>query len=96
MMALNVEDADAWWEHIQKKDLKKKYPGIMCKPPRNAALGTAGALPELSYGRSVAHHREPPSKERLLTYLPAPHIIIEPVGLRADLGFHAEWLRDEP
>ena len=33
MMSLNVEDVDAWWEHIQKMDLKKKYPGIMCKPP---------------------------------------------------------------
>ena len=33
MMALTVEDSDAWWEHIQKKDFKKRYPGIMCKPP---------------------------------------------------------------
>lgn len=33
MMSLNVEDADAWWEHIQRLDLVKKYPGVMCKPP---------------------------------------------------------------
>ncbi|HZR67244.1 MAG TPA: VOC family protein [Terriglobales bacterium] len=33
MMSLYVEDADAWWEHIQRLDLAKKYPGIMCKPP---------------------------------------------------------------
>jgi len=33
MMALNVENVDAWWEHTQKKDFKTKYPGIMCKPP---------------------------------------------------------------
>ncbi|HKW16514.1 MAG TPA: VOC family protein [Terriglobales bacterium] len=33
MMSLAVEDADAWWEHIQRLDLAKKYPGIMCKPP---------------------------------------------------------------
>jgi Glyoxalase/Bleomycin resistance protein/Dioxygenase superfamily len=34
MMSLNVEDADAWWEHIQRHEFAKKYPGIMCKPPR--------------------------------------------------------------
>jgi len=34
MMALNVEDADAWWDHIQQKELAKKYRGIMCKPPQ--------------------------------------------------------------
>jgi catechol 2,3-dioxygenase-like lactoylglutathione lyase family enzyme len=33
MMGLQVEDADAWWEHIQRQDLARKYPGIMCKPP---------------------------------------------------------------
>jgi uncharacterized glyoxalase superfamily protein PhnB len=33
MMSLAVEDADAWWEHIRRQDLPKKYPGIMCKPP---------------------------------------------------------------
>ena len=33
MMALQVENADAWWEHIQRQDLARKYPGIMCKPP---------------------------------------------------------------
>lgn len=33
MMSLSVENADAWWEHIQRRELTKKYPGIMCKPP---------------------------------------------------------------
>ncbi|HYX51805.1 MAG TPA: VOC family protein [Candidatus Limnocylindrales bacterium] len=33
MMSLAVEDADAWWEHIQRQELATKYPGIMCKPP---------------------------------------------------------------
>jgi uncharacterized glyoxalase superfamily protein PhnB len=33
MMSLGVEDLDAWWEHIQRLDLAKKYPDIMCKAP---------------------------------------------------------------
>lgn len=33
MMSLAVEDADAWWKYIQKQELAKKYPGIMCQPP---------------------------------------------------------------
>jgi predicted enzyme related to lactoylglutathione lyase len=33
MMSLSVVDVDAWWEHIQKKEFTRKYPGIMCKPP---------------------------------------------------------------
>jgi len=33
MMGLSVDDADAWWEYIEKKESPKKYPGIMCKPP---------------------------------------------------------------
>jgi predicted enzyme related to lactoylglutathione lyase len=33
MMSLAVEDADAWWEHIQRVKLAGKYPGILCKPP---------------------------------------------------------------
>ena len=33
MMSLAVDDADAWWDYIQKNDFPKKYPGIMCKPP---------------------------------------------------------------
>jgi uncharacterized glyoxalase superfamily protein PhnB len=34
MMSLSVEDADAWWEHFQRQEFTKKYPGIMCKPPK--------------------------------------------------------------
>jgi hypothetical protein len=33
MMHLMVEDADAWWKHIERIGLKEKYPGIMLKPP---------------------------------------------------------------
>jgi catechol 2,3-dioxygenase-like lactoylglutathione lyase family enzyme len=39
MMSLNVEDADAWWEHIQGKAFTKKYPGIMCKAPEMQPWG---------------------------------------------------------
>jgi hypothetical protein len=33
MMHLMVNDADAWWQHIQDKKIAEKYPGIMAKPP---------------------------------------------------------------
>lgn len=33
MMSMGVDNADAWWEYIQKMELTRKYPGIMCKPP---------------------------------------------------------------
>ena len=33
MMSLSVVDADSWWELIQQREMAKKYPGIMCKPP---------------------------------------------------------------
>lgn len=33
MMCLNVEDADLWWDHIQRLRLDEKYPGIMCRAP---------------------------------------------------------------
>ncbi|HEX7636739.1 MAG TPA: VOC family protein [Noviherbaspirillum sp.] len=33
MMALRVEDADVWWEHIKHIALSEKYPGLMLKPP---------------------------------------------------------------
>jgi uncharacterized glyoxalase superfamily protein PhnB len=39
MMSLNVENADAWWEHIQRKEFTRKYPGIMCKPPEMQPWG---------------------------------------------------------
>lgn len=39
MMSLNVENADAWWEHIQRKEFTKKYPGIMSKPPQMQPWG---------------------------------------------------------
>jgi len=39
MMGLNVENVDAWWAYIQQKELTKKYPGIMCKPPEMQPWG---------------------------------------------------------
>lgn len=39
MMSLSVEDSDAWWEHIQRQELAKKYPGIMCRPPQMQPWG---------------------------------------------------------
>ena len=33
MMALNVQDLDAWWRHIQALDLKEKYGLGMVKAP---------------------------------------------------------------
>jgi len=39
MMSLAVEDADAWWLHIEKIQLAKKYPGIMAKPPQMQPWG---------------------------------------------------------
>ena len=33
MMSLTVADLDVWWDYIEQKELTKKYPGIMCKPP---------------------------------------------------------------
>lgn len=39
MMSLTVEDVDAWWEYIQRKEFTKKYPGIMCKPPEMQPWG---------------------------------------------------------
>jgi len=39
VMSLNVEDANAEWEHIQRQEFTKKYPGIMCKPPKMQPWG---------------------------------------------------------
>lgn len=39
MMSMNVEDADACWDYIQRKEFTKKYPGIMCKPPEMQPWG---------------------------------------------------------
>lgn len=39
MMSLSVEDLDSWWEHIQRRELAKKYPGILCKAPEMQPWG---------------------------------------------------------
>lgn len=33
MMHLMVDDADAWWKHVEGAKLAAKYPGIMAKAP---------------------------------------------------------------
>jgi uncharacterized glyoxalase superfamily protein PhnB len=33
MMHLMVEDADAWWQHIETVGLRNRYPDIMLKAP---------------------------------------------------------------
>src|SRR5262249_12057452 len=33
MMSLAVDDADLWWQHIERIGLAEKYPGIMARPP---------------------------------------------------------------
>lgn len=33
MMALLVEDAEAWWQHVQRIGLAAKYPGIRIQRP---------------------------------------------------------------
>ena len=39
MMSLCVEDADLWWEHIERQEIAKKYPGIICAPPKMQPWG---------------------------------------------------------
>jgi uncharacterized glyoxalase superfamily protein PhnB len=39
MMSLTVENADDWWELIQRLEFTKKYPGILCKPPQMQPWG---------------------------------------------------------
>ena len=34
MMSLTVEDADVWWERIERIGLIAKYPGTSAKPPK--------------------------------------------------------------
>jgi len=39
MMSLNVEDVDAWWQYIERQELAKKYPGIICRAPQMQPWG---------------------------------------------------------
>jgi len=57
MMGLSVDDADAWWEYIQKKEFCKKYPGVTAAC--DAALGPANTLLKRPHRRCSAHRREP-------------------------------------
>jgi putative transposase len=54
MMSLSVEDADAWWQHIQREELAKKYPGIVCTPPKMQPWGIR--VPYLSDPTGVLWH----------------------------------------
>jgi uncharacterized glyoxalase superfamily protein PhnB len=40
MMSLTVEDADDWWDHIERIGLKEKYSLHMAKPPAMQPWGT--------------------------------------------------------
>ncbi len=33
MMSLTVDDADLWWQHIERIELVQKYPGITARAP---------------------------------------------------------------
>lgn len=33
MMSLSVDDADLWWQHIERIGLAEKYPGIVARAP---------------------------------------------------------------
>ena len=33
MLQLAVEDAGAWWEHIERTGLVERYPGVKARPP---------------------------------------------------------------
>jgi uncharacterized glyoxalase superfamily protein PhnB len=48
MMSLAVDDADAWWEHIQQLDLQRKY-----------GLGTAKAPAVQPWGLRVLYLSDP-------------------------------------
>jgi catechol 2,3-dioxygenase-like lactoylglutathione lyase family enzyme len=39
MMSLQVEDLDAWWEFIERQEIARKYPGIMCRAPEMQPWG---------------------------------------------------------
>ena len=41
MMSLNVENADAWWEHIQRKEFTRNTPASCASLPR-CSLGVCG------------------------------------------------------
>lgn len=38
MMHMLVEDVDAWWDHIEKQELAKKY-GVKAEPPEDRPWG---------------------------------------------------------
>jgi hypothetical protein len=46
MMSLTVEDADAWWEHIQRQEFTKEVSRHHVQASGDAALGNSGALSE--------------------------------------------------
>ena len=39
MLHLMVEDLDAWWSHIKRKDLVAKYQGVKVKEPQDYPWG---------------------------------------------------------
>jgi uncharacterized glyoxalase superfamily protein PhnB len=66
MMSLAVDDADAWWDHIEKQEIAKKYAGIKCKPPEMQPWGLRVLY--LSDPTGVLWHiAETPNKLRVQT-----------------------------
>jgi uncharacterized glyoxalase superfamily protein PhnB len=39
MMSLDVEDLDAWWAHLTRLDLEKRYPGTKLRAPEDYPWG---------------------------------------------------------
>jgi uncharacterized glyoxalase superfamily protein PhnB len=39
MMSLNVEDLDAWWDYLDRRQIANQYPGILCRPPQMQPWG---------------------------------------------------------
>src|SRR5579871_6699614 len=61
MMSLSVEDADAWWEQIERVGLQQKYPGIVAKPPKLQPWGVRVLY--LSDPTGVLWHISDPRRE---------------------------------
>jgi len=39
MMAMRVEDLDAWWQHLESLNLPDKYPGVQLRAPEDYPWG---------------------------------------------------------
>lgn len=39
MMTLEVDDVDAWWQHLSSLNLEEKYPGVKLRAPEDFPWG---------------------------------------------------------